>query len=314
MAATDFSRQLRLTSHTNNSTNGTDSMVLFAASTGLSDCESPDSISVQTKQHLPLGSAENRRHRLDPEQRRKATGSVDDNDEIVDDDDDDEGEEEDDEEEEDNDDDDDDEREGANDNDHHTDDILAQFNDDQTAGMNDSTNLQDCIDALDGVIEQVPSYHIYNGYAFGDSIHDTSSSNNTNNNHTTHLNPIVHQHNTTANLGFDHNTLYNYSSLDCFIVHPELIHPQIHDPILHHHTSSTSLSYSLLDSFDISPNDVARVMDSVASDTINDIATGDCSVRKEDHVDRYFPFLLDLLYDGFGMCFCFAGALFVVFL
>lgn len=272
MASTDFSQQLRMASH-----NNTDAeMVLFADSSVLSDCDSPDSIiSVRNK-------SENLRHRLDTERRK--TESVDDDDEVGDE------EEDDDEEEGDNVDDDDGDHEGANDNDHQND-ILAQFNDDPTSSMNDSTNLQDCIDALDSVIDQVPSYNMYNDYPFAGTIHDTSSDNTNHHHITTHQpGPITHQHiNNTlrSDLTFDQHTLYNYSSLDCFIVHPELIHPQIHDPILHHHTSSTSLSYSLLDGFDVSSNDVERIMDSVVGggDTINDI--GDI-VRKKDQFDRYF--------------------------
>lgn len=290
MAATDFSRQI--VSHNNITEAG---MMWFAGSSVLSDCESPDSISVRTKQPpLPSNNSENLRHRLDPEQRKQESG---DDDEIGDD----EEEEgyDDEEDEEDNDVDDDDDHEGANDDKDHQHDILAQFNDDPTNIINDSTNLQDCIDALDSVIEQVPSYHIYNNYQFGGSIHETSiSSDNTNN----HSSPIVHQRNNHTIIpsddhhSFEHNTLYNYSSLDCFIVHPELIHPQIHDPILHHHTSSTSLSYaSLLDSFDVSPSDVERIMDSVVgdnNDTINDI--GDI-VRKEEHTDRYFVHVIEYI-------------------
>lgn len=268
MAAMDFSRQLRLAS-----TNNTEAAEMFSATLVLSDCESPNSISVQTKQRLPLSKSENLRHRLDDEQEIGDEEEGDDGDEADDNDDDDA----------------DDDRVEAYDNDHQND-ILAQFNDDDpTTNMNDSTNLQDCIDALDSVIEQVPSYNIYN--SFGEIIHNTPS-NNTNNHHNTyHQSPIdqqQHNINLRSDLAFDQNILYNYSSLDCFIVHPELIHPQIHDPILHHHTSSTSVSYSLLDSFDVSTNDVERIMDSVVvgdSDTINEM--GDI-VRKENHIERYF--------------------------
>lgn len=277
-------------------------MVLFG------DCgESADSISVQTKQRTPPEGdmSDSSRHRLDPERRNNngndANGDGIDDDEAEDDDE----EEEDVDDEEEDDDDDDDSREGADDNDHQTD-MLAHLGGDQTTGMNETTNLQDCIDALDSVIEQVPSYldHIYTDYIVGGSIHDTSLDN-TYNHHTTHDGPMVYQHNTnhinhgqsidpsTTGLPFDHHhTLYNYSALDCFIVHPELIHPQIHDHILHHHTSSISLSYSsLLDNFDVSPNDVERIMESVvAAGDSNNNAITDASHHidhKQDHLNRY---------------------------
>lgn len=42
--------------------------------------------------------------------------------------------------------------------------------------------------------------------------------------------------------------LYIYSALEQWIVHPELIHTQIHDPIVYHHYTSSSLSTAMLDS------------------------------------------------------------------
>lgn len=270
MATTGFSRHLRLASH-----NNTTEAEMF----------SPNSISVQTK-HRPPSQSENRGHRLDPEQRStiKTHQSGDDDYDVGD-----EGEDDDDEDEDDEYDGDD--RDDVNYNDQQND-IMAQFGD-PTIGINDTTNLQDCIDALDSVIEQVPSYHIYSAYQNGGGINNDTSSKNLNNHQ-----PITHQgrmdnqnnnnnnnhHTISSDLDFDQQTLYNYSGLDCFIVHPELIHPQIHDPILHHHTSSTSLSYSLLDSFDVSPNDVQRIMESVVGDNepISDV--GDIARNN----DRYF--------------------------
>lgn len=289
--STEFPRELIGAADSNNV-----NTAVYLPSALMNDCESsPHSISVQTKQQRPPQSVSDNCQQQQPNVNGENTDEDDDEYDY------DEAGEEDEEDDDHNNMHDDDDHEGVdlddNEDEGSQSDMLTQFNDDPSS-MHANDNLQECIDALGSVIEQVPSYldQIYNEYTSnGDGISQdtatttnntkTNSVNNDTNHSTDHLSAMVNDSNntnTSSGMAFDHHTLYNYSALDCFIVHPELIHPQIHDPILHHHTSSTS-SYSFLASLAaVAPNVIEHIMDSV-DDQVDDGGNND---RK--HLDRYF--------------------------